>query len=246
MTSSAESPPHTLSAMVQAEIERARAAGDIQDTVSKCPVCCEDESKRLVNSLLGAGLTNREITECCEAINTRRRANDDQRLISAYCVWKHRQHLGFDAAAAAVYREILERRAQEDNQDYVNGIGHAITAYAVLETVMVKGYRGLTAEDEDAPTPTIGETMKAAKDLHEMTKSDAGQRRMADLLYQMDRIVNAAQEFVPAHLQDAFLARVQGRDTAGLRVLSERAHETAREAIREFSPSTKVDEDDEL
>ena len=40
----------------------------------------------------------------------------------------------------ATYRRVLERRAQENGVDFVNGVATAITPMAFYETVMVKGY----------------------------------------------------------------------------------------------------------
>ena len=136
-----------------AEIEAARASGELDTpTGPRCYVCCESESKKLVNSLLAAGLTNREIVECCEDINNRRRGKGDKRIINARNVWTHRRtHFDVDRPAMAVYREIMERRAEEANQDYINGIGHAITPYAVLETVMVKGYKASPTMTPSSP-----------------------------------------------------------------------------------------------
>ena len=56
---------------------------------------------------------------------------------------------------------------------------------------------------------------------------------MADLLYQMDKIIAAAQEFVPPEYHEAFLARVEGRRATPrpIKAITERRHE----AIREFS-----------
>ena len=45
--------------------------------------------------------------------------------------------------AKATYRRILERRAQENGVDFVNGVATAITPMAFFETVMVKGYETL-------------------------------------------------------------------------------------------------------
>ena len=232
----------TLDAAVLAEIEAARAAGKLDAPVANCHVCCESESKKLVNALLAAGLTNREITECCEDLNNRRRNKGDKRVINAHNVLKHRRaHFNIDAPAMATYREIMERRAEEANQDYINGIGHAITPYAVLETVMVKGYAHVTNQETAISTK---EAIESATKLHEMTRTDAGTRRMADLLYQMDRIVRAAQEFIPPEKHEAFLAEVEGRPA--LRP-AERAHQVVVDqepVVRTFVPPTKVDEED--
>jgi hypothetical protein len=237
-------PMVTLEESVRAEIEAARENGDLGDglrTEPRCHVCCEVESKELVNRLLCAGLTNREVTESCRYINIRRTDAGDDRIISARSVWHHRRfHFGIDEPAKSVYREIMERRADEDNVDHVNGIGHAITPYAVMETVMVKGYHNVVQDDT---VITVKETVDAAARLYDLTNQDTGQRKMADVLYAMDRIIRAAQEFIPESDQEAFLARVDGRPTPEpMAALVEHA----QQAVKEFTPPTRVDVEDEL
>jgi hypothetical protein len=240
----------TLDDTVAKEIERLAAEGeldpDIYKTSRRCYICCEKESQDLVNKLIAASLTNREITQACESINARRALTGDDRIINSRIVYKHRQnHFNIDKPSQAVYRAIAERRAAEANLDTVNGIGHHITTYAVLESMMVKGYQALT--DEIAPPPTYKETMEASVRLHEMTNRDAGQRKMADLMSTMGRIIDAAQRFVPAENRDAFLAMVEGRteERAGItQAITEKVAETT--AIKEFAPSMTMDPDDEL
>lgn len=242
----------TLDESARAEIEALRASGEIGDgtrTQPRCHVCCEVESKDLVNKLIAAGLTNREIAESCEAINARRRDADDERIIGARNVWWHRrQHFNLDKPAQAVLREILERRAEETSRDHINGVGHAVTPYAVIESTMVRGYQERIA-NEAADAPSVKETLDAAKVLHELTSKDAGTKRMADLLFRMDRIINAARQFVPAERQDEFLAMVEGRAVGKptpIDQVADSIHQTAEKAIREFSPPTHVDEEDEI
>ncbi len=242
----------TLDESVRAEIEALRASGELGDGVRsepRCHVCCEVESRDLVNKLIAAGLTNREITESCDAINMRRRDADDDRLINARSVWWHRrQHFNVDKPAQAAMREILERRADEVNRDHINGVGHAITSYAVIESTMVRGYQERIA-NEAADAPSVKETLDAAKMLYELTSKDAGTKKMADLLFRMDRIINAARTFVPEDRQDEFLAMVEGRPLGKptpIDQVAESVHKTAEKAIREFTPPTNVDEEDEI
>lgn len=236
----------TLSQAVQDELERLRDEGQLGDgakTEPRCFICGEVESKKLVNKLLAAGLTNREIAESCEFINKRRRAVGDERLIEAAHVYRHRrEHFNVDDPAQAVYRSIVEREAEDANLDHINGVGTAVSPYAVLRTVMVKGF-GHIATSETSPSVT--ETMAAATKLHELTSRDAGQKKMADLLFLMDRIIAAAQQFIPVEDHEAFLSVVEGRDVP-LLALSEKVHQVAVEGVRTFVPKSSTDDDDLL
>lgn len=238
-------PALTLDEATRKEIETLREEGLLGDgmhTEPRCYVCCEVESKDLVNKLLAAQLTNREITESCRAINQRRASNDDKRIIGARHVWYHRiNHFNVDAPAQAWARKIVERQAEAANIDHINGVGHAITPLAVLEMVMAKGLQQAIEEERIFSTK---ETMEAATKFQELVHRDAGTRKMADLMFQMDRIISAAQKYVPVEEQEAFLAAVEGREP--LQVLSERVHQKAERVIREFTPDRTLDERDEL
>ena len=243
----------TLDESVRAEIEALRANGELGDgtrTEPRCHVCCEVESKELVNKLIAAGLTNREIAESCDAINARRRDANDDRIIGGRNVWWHRrQHFNVDKPAMAVMREILERRAEETSRDHVNGVGHAVTPYAVIESTMVRGYQERIA-NEAADPPSVKETIDAARMLHELTSKDAGTKKMADLMWKMDRIINAARTYVPVERQEEFLAMVEGRPVGSaptaIDQVAESVHQSAEQVIREFTPPTHVDEEDEI
>jgi len=232
----------TLSQAAFAEIEKSIAEGPRPPrNAEKCPVCCEVESRDLVNKLLAVGMTNREIVDTCSAINERRFAKGDDRAINAKAVWWHRRdHFNVQNPAKAIYREIVERRAEEANRDHINGIGHALSVLAALETTMVKGYSRMV---EDNTVVTVKEMILAATQLHMMT-SDTKQARMSDLLYRLDRIISAAQQFIPPEHHAAFAAVVEGRGLPGAptQVLPPQKNQP----FREFSAADDDDDDAEF
>ena len=231
----------TLSAAALAEIEAARNAGEIgaPKIVSRCYVCCEEESMSLVNKLIAKGLSNREVTEACMSINARRAAGGDKRIIESYSVRQHRRwHFNVQKPAQAALRRILERRAEEANLDHINGIDNIVTEYALLESVMAKGFGTVTDENT---TITVQQAMEAASRLHDMTARDASGRKMADMVYTVDRLIRAAQEFVPEELQEAFMARVEGKPIPREVIEAE----PVSPAVREIIPA-RHDEGDEF
>jgi len=236
-----ESRQLTLSQAALAEIEKALAEGPRPPRrTAKCAVCCEVESRDLVNKLLSVGMTNREITETCVAINERRREKGDDRIINAYSVRLHRlDHFNVQEPAKAVYREIVERRAEEVNRDHINGITHALTTLATLEATMVKGYDRMIEEDTRV---SVKEMLEAAVKLHLFTQ-DTKQTRMSDLLYRLDRIINAAQQFIPPEHHAAFAAAVEGRPLGAPMPAPELPSRPAQD-FREFSADPDDDADD--
>lgn len=238
-----------VSDVVRDEIERMHAEGELGDgyrTVSTCYVCCEVESRDLVNKLIAAGLTNREITECCGAINARRTDNDDNRIIKARNVWVHRtEHFNVDRPAQAMLREIAERRAAEQNRDFVNGIANIVTPYAVLEGAMVKGWASIT---DEATQITVRDTILAATKLDELTNRDAGSKTIASLMYKMDRIMKAIRIAVPEQYHSEILDIIDGEyePQTAVAAITQRVTDVAAEAVKEFTPAMKPDERDAL
>jgi hypothetical protein len=57
------------------------------------------------------------------------------------------RHYPVQNVARATYRDILERRARENQVDFVKGVATAITPMAFYETVMAKSYENLVDSD---------------------------------------------------------------------------------------------------
>ena len=117
------------------------------------------------------------------------------------------RHFPVQQVARATYREILERRAQENDIDFVKGVATAITPMAFYETVMVKGYETLVDPDTKVDVNT---GMIAAGRLHALIDSRAGGTRIADLMAQMARIINAIHSTVPEELWPEILCKIDG------------------------------------
>ena len=114
--------------------------------------------------------------------------------------------------ARATYRAILEQRAQENGVDFVKGVATAITPLAFLETVMVKGYETLVDSDTEVDVNT---GMIAAGRLQALIDSRAGGTRIADLMVQMGRIIDAIHSSVPEELWPEILRKIDVPVAAG-------------------------------
>lgn len=236
----------TLSQATLEEIERVTAEYQYDPRPEpRCYVCCESESRTLVNKLIADGMTNREITAACRQINERRAAENDERIINARSVWQHRKtHFNVEEPAQALYRGILERWQERQGGDFINGVGHAISPMAVLEATMVKGYQ------DNMVQPTGGVSVRdmisAATKLHEIAQSDAQQKKMAEMIHQMDRIINAAQQFVPPESRAAFLAMVRGEEYREPTQKQIPAADKTKREVRDFAVQAEMDSHDEL
>ncbi len=175
----------------------------------RCHVCRTDEVRQRVNDLLASGASYASIL---------RALGGDGVVVTTDSIRRHAdRHFPVQSIAKATYREILERRAQENSVDFVNGVATAITPMALLETVMVRGYEKLVDPDTEVDVKT---GMAAACRLQEMIDSHGDQLDWARAQAEMGRIVEVVREFVPAERWPALkaaLRRDQGLEDAAER-----------------------------
>jgi len=159
----------------------------------RCRVCRNDEVRPKVNGLLAVGASYAMILRAIADDNTRL---DKRDRITIDSIRNHTaRHFPVQNVAQATYRRILERRAQDNGVDFVNAVATAITPMAFYETVMAKSYENLVDPDTKVDVST---GMIAAGRLQAMIESRAPS--MADILVQLDHIINAVQSAVPEEM----------------------------------------------
>src|SRR6478672_20277 len=171
----------------------------------RCRVCRNDEVRQKVNALLSGGASYAMVLRTLEQDN----AKLDQRdRVTIDSIRHHtRRHFPVQNVARATYRAILERRAKENGVDFVKGVATAITPMAFYETVMVKGYENLV---DSGTRVDVGTGMVAAARLQALIDSRAGRTSMAEILFKMDRIINAIHDTVPQELWEVILRKIDG------------------------------------
>jgi len=123
--------------------------------------------------------------------------------IRNHCV----RHFPVQQVARATYREILERRANENSVDFIEGVATAITPLAVLETIMVKGYQTLVDEQTSV---SYRDAMEAALKLHEIARKDDGALDRTRILADMGRIIEVVRTFIPSEQWPDVQAALRG------------------------------------
>ena len=171
----------------------------------RCRVCRNDTLRIKVNDLLASGASYAMILRTLEHDN----AKLDQRdRVTIDSIRNHTvRHFPVQNVAKATYRRILEQRAQQNSVDFVEGVATAITPMAFFETVMVKGYETLVDCDTEVDVST---GMVAAGRLQALIDSRAGGTRMAEILVQMGRIIDAVHDTVPQELWPEILRKIDG------------------------------------
>jgi hypothetical protein len=171
----------------------------------RCRICRNDEMRRKVNDLLSAGASYAMVVRALEHDNRKLDKRNRVTIDSIRCHTK--RHFPVQNVAKATYRAILEQRAKENGIDFVNGVATAITPMAFYEIVMAKGYETLVDPDTEVDVST---GMLAASRLQALIDSRAGRTSMAEILYKMDRIINAVHDTVPEELWPEILRKING------------------------------------
>ena len=203
----------------------------------RCRVCRNDELRHKVNALLSSGASYAMVLRALEQDNAKLDTRDRVTIDS---IRHHtKRHFPVQNVAKATYRRILERRAQQNGVDFVKGVATAITPMAFYETVMVKGYETLV---DSGTTVDVSTGMIAAARLQALIESRASGTRIADLMVQMSRIIDAIHSSVPEELWPEILRKIDGpvaADTPG------DEFEDGDDAEDEYGPaeSARTDED---
>ena len=191
--------------------ETAHLAGPINGfhLEPRCRVCRNPALCRKVNDLLTTGASYGMVLRALEGDNNKL---DKRDRITIDSIRNHTsRHFPVQNAAKAVYRAILEQRAQENGVEFVKGVATAITPMAFYETVMAKGYETLVDPDTKVDVNT---GMIAAGRLQALIESRASGTSVADMLVRMSRIINAVKDTVPESMWPEIARKIQGGDEA--------------------------------
>jgi hypothetical protein len=203
----------------------------------RCRVCRNDNMRTKVNDLLASGASYVMILRALEDDNAKLE-NGVQVTIDS--IRNHTaRHFPVQNVAKATYRNILERRAQENGLDFVNGVVTAITPMALYETVMVKGYETLAGPDTKVDVNTA---MMAAARLQALIDARAGQLDITDARVRLDRIITAVRSTVPESMWPDIVRKIEGDAPADPQ---HRQLGTAHDADGEYEPRQFADMDDD-
>jgi hypothetical protein len=158
-------------------------------------VCRIDAVREKVNGMLGGGARYAYIVRALAEHN----ANCDRRdQVTIDSVLNHcARHFPVQQVARATYRDILERRAEQNRVDFVDGVGAALTPMAFFEIVMNKAVRNLVDDDTEVSVDT---GLRAAEKLQSLLEKCEQGDDIAELRLQLGRIIDAVKSTVPEQL----------------------------------------------
>ena len=204
----------------------------------RCRVCRNDLVRKKVNDMLAAGSGYAFIVRALGEDN----ANCDRRdLVTIDSVRNHcERHFPVQNVARATYRDIVERRARENQIDFVKGVATALLPVTFFEVAMNKAFRSLV---DDRTEVSVETGLRAAEKLQSVL--DGGERgaNVLELKVALDRIGQAVRAVVPEEMWAAIVDRLEEL---------ERHQESLSVGWDSFDdddpydPMEFVDEDDEL
>lgn len=201
----------------------------------RCRVCRNDQARKKVNDLLANGASYSMVLR---ALGEDNEQLDECDRITIDSVRNHcERHFAVQNVAKATYRDILERRAQEAQIDFVEGVATALTPMAFFEVVMTKAFRALVDDNTEVSVDT---GLKAAEKLHTLMNSRDCTAEMAETRLQLGRIINAVKTTVPQEMWGTILKQLGLPEKP---VLDDADYFDDEEP---FDPTDLGDEDDDL
>lgn len=188
---------------------------------TNCRICQTEGATKVTNQMLSSGFTYSDILSVLEPLNLRRPKGEK---ITVNVIGHHaRNHFPLEEAANAVYRKIIEKRAEEAERDFVNGVGGAVTALGFLEVVMQKGFENVVKEETVVSPDTA---VRAAKELAAIeAQRDAEDTDIAEVMVKMDRVIEAVREETDPNTWDRIVARINNEPVPHYQAIEAEAEE---------------------
>ena len=204
----------------------------------RCRACRNDQLRTKVNEMLAAGASYAYIVRALAGDNDKL---DPRDRVTIDSVRNHcERHFPVQQTARAVYREIVERRAQENRVDFVQGVATALTPLAFYEVVMTKAFRTLV--DDDAAV-SVETGLRAAEKLQSFLDGRERGTNVLELKVALDQIGQAVRAVVPEEMWAAILEKLKEleQDSETLDVDTDDFDEDDA-----YDPTAFIDEDDEF
>ena len=144
--------------------------------------------------------------------------------------------------ARATYREILERRAQENRVDFVEGVATALLPVTFFEVVMNKAFRTVV---DDRIEVSVETGLRAAEKLQSVLDGRDRDTEVLELRVQLDRIDEAIRSVVPQSMWAEILAKLEELEQHP-ETLDVGADSFDDAGDEPYDPTEFIDEDDEF
>ena len=203
-------------------------------------MCRNDPVRKKVNDMLAAGSGYAFIVR---ALGDDNAGCDPRDLVTIDSVRNHcERHFPVQQEARATYRDILERRAQENQIDFVKGVATALLPVTFYEVAMNKAFQTLVADHTEV---TVETGLRAAEKLQSFLDGRERDTNVLELKVALDRIGQAVRAVVPEEMWAAILEELEEleEDSKSLNVDMDSFDDADDEP---FDPMEFVDDDDEF
>jgi hypothetical protein len=151
------------------------------------------------------------------------------------------KHFPVQSVAKATYRDIVERRAQENRIDFIEGVATALMPVAFFEVVMAKAFSTLV---DDRTEVSVETGLRAAEKLQSVLDGRERGTDVLELKVQLGRIGEAVRAVVPQEMWAAIVEKLEELEEQHSEAL-----DVATDSFDDddpYDPTEFIDEDDEF
>ena len=170
----------------------------------RCRVCRNDQVRKKVNDMLASGASYARSYAPSGEDNAELDKRDRLTIDSVRTTC--RRHFPVQQVANATYRDILERRARENQVDFVEGVATALTPFAYFEVVMNKAFRTLVDDHTEVSVET---GLRAAEKLQSVLDGRDWGTEVLELKVQLGNISKAVRSVVPQSMWAAIVEELE-------------------------------------
>jgi len=171
---------------------------------SQCKICTtSDDLKNIIDTLLLFPKSYKEVLNAIQPLQDKLGIEGKDRINYENIRNHQKNHLPFEKRAV---RDVVERRAREKNISILDANERLLTAEALYEVIVAKGFQELVSGDS---VPTINQTIHAMEILRSIEKDDDKDYRPEELIRQLDVILTAIRDVLPNDMKEALFRRIE-------------------------------------
>lgn len=170
----------------------------------RCMVCSADEDiRKLIDTLLVYPKGYQEVLEIITPILESRDIPVPRRPTYKSIRNHQKRHLPFDKLAV---REIVERRAKDRGISILEGKENILTAEAVLELIVQRGFESLVRRTQ---VPKVNEVIAAVTKLREFDDATSGSTTAEEALTQLHIVIEAVRRHADPEQWELIVADIR-------------------------------------